>query len=124
MNELWQAVQSGEARVVWVEQNQWQRAGLPWTVDGEDALICVAKVTTEISKATSTTRPGSGTIQRYTTCDFTTSPWTLGDLTGTDENAGSINLEKKVAVDSTVIGVKRWGVWWVATPDSCASLLP
>lgn len=98
-----------------------QNAGSLW--DYTQATICVAKVTTEVQKATSTTRPGKGTLQQYQWTDLSTTPATLNDLTGVDEPCCSINQEKKIAVNSTVIGVKFNGVWYVATPDSCASLL-
>jgi hypothetical protein len=127
LNALMQALQSNEGRLAAVEQSNWQRAGLSFPFPMGEMLAgkiaCVAKVTTEVGKATSATRPGEGTLQRYRTIDLTTTPATLGDLTGVDEYCISINLEKKIADNSTVIAVKFFAVWLIVTPDSCASLL-
>jgi hypothetical protein len=87
------------------------------------ASQCVAKITTEVAKATSTTRPGKGKLQRYTTIDMTTTPATLANLTGYDEDCVSINKDYKIAVNSTVNAIKVMGVWHIVAPDSCASLI-
>jgi hypothetical protein len=127
LNALMQALQSNEGRLAAVEQSNWQRAGLsfPWPMEEllKGTFACVAKVTTEVAKATSTTRPGKGALKRYTTLDMSTTPATLGGLLSDAEPCASINLEKKIAVDSTVIAVKVIDVWLIVTPDSCASLL-
>lgn len=85
----------------------------------------IAKVTTEIAKATSSTRPGKGKIQVYTAIDMTTTPATLSGLTGIDEDCININQEKKIAVNTTVVAsMTDLGVYEAIKPESCTALIP
>lgn len=119
----------GSAEILWKEDDAGYYGygtGVQWALVRLGTIgsqVCFAKVTTEVAKATSTTRPGKGKIQRYTVVDLSTTPATLSNLTGVDEDCVNINQEKKVKVNSTVVAVKPLGVWVVTAPDSCASLL-
>lgn len=100
-------------------------AAQQWTPSGGGGSggIRVAKVTTEVSKATSATALGEGTVQLYNTLDLTTTPDSVDDLTGVDEHCVSINRDKKIAVNSTVGVIDFFGTWLVVVPDMCSHLL-
>lgn len=123
-NQLVDAVNRGQLLHVAGAEMKRGAFGTVLRVPGGGGEACIAKITTEVQKATSITRPGKGKLQRYTSIDMTTTPATIANLTGVDEDCVSINQDYKVKVDTDVIAV-RWigGVWLVASPDSCASLI-
>jgi len=119
----------GSAQILWKESDipyGYYDTGEQWAIVrlGTSGLAKgVAKVSTEISKATSNTRPGKGAIKLYTTLDMTTSPPTYGGLTTETYDCLSINRDKKIAVNSVVNVVKVLGVWHAVNVDKCDNLL-
>ena len=119
----------GSAQILWKESDipyGYYDTGEQWAIVrlGTGGLATgVAKVSTEISKATSNTRPGKGAIKLYTTLDMTTSPPTYGGLTTDTYECLSINRDKKIAVDSVVNVAKVLGVWHAVNVDKCDNLL-
>lgn len=121
----------GSAQILWKEGDvpygYYYGGGEQWAIVRLGCRLSdfgIAKVTGQISKATSATRPGKGTIQRYTTVDMTTSPPTYGGLTGVDEDCLSFNLDNAIVEDSTVPVGRILGQWHVLNVGSCDQLDP
>lgn len=119
----------GSAQILWKESDipygYYYGGGEQWAIVRLGCRLgdfAIAKVTGQISKAISSTRPGSGTIQRYTTIDMTTSPPTYGDLTGVDEDCLSFNQDFKILVNATVPVGRILGQWHVLNVDKCDNL--
>ena len=118
----------GSAQILWKESDipyGYYDTGEQWAIVRLGCRLgdfAIAKVTGQISKAISSTRPGSGTIQRYTTIDMTTSPPTYGDLTGVDEDCLSFNQDFKILINATVPVGRILGQWHVLNVDKCDNL--
>ena len=119
----------GSAQILWKEGDipygYYYGGGEQWAIVRLGCRLSdfgIAKVTGQISKATSATRPGKGTIQRYTTVDMTTSPPTYGGLTGVDEDCLSFNRDAKIAVDATIPVGRILGQWHAINVDKCSNL--
>ena len=119
----------GSAQILWKEGDVpygYYGTGEQWAIIrfGTGGIATgVGKVSTEISKATSNTRPGKGAIKLYTTLDMTTNPPTYGGLTTETYDCLSINRDKKIAVNSVVNVAKVLGVWHAVNVDKCDNLL-
>lgn len=119
----------GSAQILWKEGDvpygYYYGGGEQWAIVRLGCRLSdfgIAKVTGQIGKATSATRPGTGTIQRYTTVDMTTSPPTYGGLTGVDEDCLSFNRDAKIAVDATIPVGRILGQWHAINVDKCSNL--
>ena len=119
----------GSAQILWKEGDipygYYYGGGEQWAIvrlGCRRGDLGIAKVTGQISKAISSTRPGSGTIQLYTTVDMTTSPPTYGGLTGVDEDCLSFNQDFKILVNATVPVGRILGQWHVLNVDKCDNL--
>ena len=118
----------GSAQVIWREgtgggYGYGYGTGEQWAIvrlGASPVALGLAKVTTEIAKATSATALGKGKIQRYTKLS---SAGNLSALTGLDEDCYSFNRDKKLAANSTIPVGRLVGRWVALNIDACANLL-